>query len=79
MEGKVLALNEQIRARTELTNEMRGLLEQRANQIQELEMIVAEQREELLSASSHTHLTTSHAHFTSGDSAHITQATPIHS
>ena len=72
MDAKVLALNEQIRARTELTNEMRALLEQRANQIQELETIVSQQREELMSVSSHTH-------FLYGDSAHITQATPIQS
>ena len=75
-----MALNDQISARTELTNEMRGLLEQRANQIAELEMIVSQQREELLSAtSSHTHLSASHAHFLSGDSAHIPLATPIQS
>ena len=79
MDAKVLALNEQIRARTELTNEMRALLEQRANQIQELETIVSQQREELMSVSSHTHLSASHTQFLYGDSAHITQATPIQS
>ena len=79
LEAKVLSLNEQISARTELTNEMRALLEQRANQIQELEMIVSEQREELMTASSHTHLSASHTHFLSGDSAHVTQATSIQS
>lgn len=79
LEGKVVALHEQIDARTELTNEMRDLLEQRANQIQELEDIVAQQRDELMSVSSHTHLSASHTHQMSGDSAHISQATPIQS
>ena len=82
LEAKVVALNEQVSARAELTNEMRGLLEQRASQIQELESIVAQQREELMSTSSHTHLSVGHAHLSSGDSAHsahISQTTAIQS
>ena len=70
------ALNEQISGRTELTNEMRALLQQRANQIQELEEIVAQQREEIITGS-HTHLSANHSHMYSGDSSHILQATPI--
>lgn len=74
----MLALNEQISGRAELTNEMRALLEQRANQIHELETIVAQQREELIS-SSHTHLSASQSYLFSGDSTHIVQAIPIKS
>lgn len=72
LDARVLALNEQIVGRTELTNEMRALLEQRADQIQELESIVTQQREEIISTASHTHLL-------SDDSTHILQATPIRS
>lgn len=75
-EAKVVALNEQISGRSELTNEMRALLEQRANQIQELETIVAQQREEIIS-NSHTHLSPNRSLVFSSDSTHILQATPI--
>ena len=76
LESKILTLNEQISGRTELTNEMRALLEQRANQIQELEAIVVQQREELM-CGSHTHLSASHSF--SGGSTHIQQAAAIKS
>lgn len=73
-----MALNEKISRRSELTNEMRALLEQRADQIQELETIVTQQREQIIS-NSHTHLSASQSLVFSGDSTHILQATPIKS
>ena len=78
LEAKVVALNDQISGRSELTNEMRALLDQRANQIQELETIVAQQREQIISHS-HTHLSPSQSLVFSSDSTHILQATPIKS
>ena len=47
LEGQVESLKAQLTSRTELTNEMKALLDQRAARIKQLERINDRQREEL--------------------------------
>lgn len=47
MEGQLDSAKEQLRSRLELTNEMKVLLDQRAQRIRQLEKTLSKKREEL--------------------------------
>ena len=47
LEGQLDATKEQLKSRLELTNEMKALLDQRAQRIRQLEKTLSKKREEL--------------------------------